>query len=144
MKKKIHITGGCGYVGSRVAAALAKRGYELVIVDKATPEERRVTLPKGAEFRKADLTEAAVAKEALKDAEHVIHLASNIGPVNYMWDRQGEIMWENSAIDSSLYPAMLEAGTKLVLYSSSSMISSTSRGSLYKPHLPRRRRPRTR
>lgn len=121
MKEIIHITGGCGYVGSRVAAVLAAKGYSLVIIDKATPEERGVTLPEGAEYRKANLTDPVAAREALKDAVSVIHLASNIGPLNYMWDNQAEIIRENSAIDAAVYPALHEAGTKLILYSGSSM-----------------------
>jgi len=126
MSKTVHITGGCGYVGSRVATVLAEKGYQLVIIDKATPEERGAVLPAGAEFRKADLTDPALAKEALKDAEYVINLAANIGPVNYMWDKQAEIMWENSAIDSAVYPALKAAGTKLILYSSTSMVFQKS------------------
>ena len=120
-KERVHITGGCGYVGSRVATVLAAAGHPLVILDKATPKERGVALPEGAEFRQVDLTNPEKAREALKDAEYVLHLASNIGPMNYMWERQGEIMWENSAIDAAVYPALRDAGTKVVMYSSSSM-----------------------
>ncbi len=126
MKQTIHITGGCGYVGSRVAAVLAGKGYGIVVIDKATPEERGAVLPAGSEFRKADLTDPAAALEALKDAEYVINLAANIGPVNYMWDKQAEIMWENSAIDSAVYPALKAANAKLILYSSTSMVFQKS------------------
>ncbi|MES2995158.1 MAG: NAD(P)-dependent oxidoreductase [Patescibacteria group bacterium] len=121
MDTRIHITGGCGYVGSRVAAALARKGYALTIIDKATPQERGVILPEKAEYRKADLTDPAQARESLKDAEYVLHFASNIGPLNYMWERQGEILWENTAIDAAVYPALRDAGTKLIVYSGSSM-----------------------
>jgi len=109
-------------VGSRTALALAKKGYKTVIIDKATPEERHAVLPKDAEYRKADLTRTHEAKEVLKDAEYVIHMAANIGPIQYMWDRQGEILWENSAIDATVYPIYRDVGTKLLLYSSTSMV----------------------
>src|SRR5689334_19232834 len=33
MKKKILITGGAGYIGSKLAKVLTERGYEVVIVD---------------------------------------------------------------------------------------------------------------
>lgn len=122
VKPRVHITGGCGYVGSRVATSLAARGYSLVVIDKATPEERHITLPAGTEFRQVDLTEQRKATEALHDAEYVIHFAANIGSMDYMWNHQAEIMWENSAIDAAVYPAFQKAGTKLVLYSSTSMI----------------------
>ena len=126
MNKIVHITGGCGYVGSRTAVALAKKGYKTVIIDKATPEERRAVLPVDSEYRKADLTDPAQAREALKDAAYVIQLAANIGPINYMWDKQAEILWENTAIDAAVYPAFQAAGTKLVMYSSTSMVHQHS------------------
>lgn len=122
MSQKVHITGGCGYVGSRTAKALVAKGYEVVVIDKATPEERHADLPASVEYRKADLTRTEEAKEALKDAEYVIHMAANIGPIQYMWDKQAEIMWENSAIDATVYPILRDVGTKLVLYSSTSMV----------------------
>src|SRR5262245_43490680 len=119
---KIHITGGCGYVGSRTALALAKRGYKTVIIDKVTPETHHVTLPKDAEFRRSNLTRPEEAKEALKDAEIVIHMAANIGSMNYMYEHQGEILWENSAIDAAIYPIFRDMGIKLLMYSSTSMV----------------------
>src|SRR3989344_4965546 len=128
--KTIHITGGCGYVGSRVARALTDKGYQVVVIDKATPEERHADLPVGVEYRKANLTEPVAALEALKDAKAVIHLAANIGPVNYMWERQGEILWENNAIDAATYPALRDGGCELAPSSSSSM------GFQNAPHYP--------
>lgn len=127
MKERIHITGGCGYVGSRVANVLAAKGHPLVIIDKATPEERGCTLPEGAEFRHADLTDPAKAKDSLSDAQYVLHFAANIGPLNYMWDRQAEILWENASIDAAVYPALKAAGTKLILYSSTSFVFQHAR-----------------
>lgn len=120
--KKVHITGGCGYVGSRVVRVLVEKRYQVVVVDKATPEERHADLPAEVEYRKADLTIPEEARAALADARAVIHLAANIGPVNYMWDHQGEILWENSAIDAATYPVLRDVGCELVLYSSSSMV----------------------
>lgn len=118
----IHITGGCGYVGSRTAQALAKLGHTIVVIDKATPEERHADLPADVEYRKADLTNPSQAKEALKDAEVVVHMAANIGSMNYMYEHQAEILWENSAIDAAVYPVFREVGVKLLLYSSTSMV----------------------
>ena len=38
-QKTILITGGTGYVGSRVALAIEQRGYPVIIVDIVSPEE---------------------------------------------------------------------------------------------------------
>ncbi|MEK7530599.1 MAG: NAD(P)-dependent oxidoreductase [Patescibacteria group bacterium] len=117
----IHITGGCGYVGSRTAVALAKKGYKTVIIDKATPEERHAVLPPDSEYRKANLTDPVQARKALHDAQIVVHMAANIGSMTYMYEHQGEIMWENSAIDAAVYPVYRDVGVKTLLYSSTSM-----------------------
>lgn len=128
--KIIHITGGCGYVGSRVALGLISRGFQVVVVDKATPEERGVTFPSGVEYRRAELTNLEEAEAALHDAKVVFHFAANIGPVNYMWERQAEILWENTAIDSVVYPVLRASGCELVFYSSTSMVFQ------HAPHFP--------
>lgn len=121
-KKTIHITGGCGYVGSRIAVALVEKGYHVVVIDKATPEERGVSFPDEVEYRGAELTKPSEAQAALHDARVVFHFAANIGPVNYMWERQAEILWENAAIDTAVYPALRAAGCELLFYSSTSMV----------------------
>lgn len=125
-KPTVHITGGCGYVGSRVALALAGKGYRTVIVDKATPEERHAILPSDAEYRKADLTDPKAAREALRDAKIVVHMAANIGSMAYMYEYQAEIMWENSAIDATVYPIYRDVGVETLLYSSTSMVHQHS------------------
>ena len=123
MSKTILITGGCGYVGSRVATRLVTDGFEVIVADKATPEERGVSFPDSVEIRIGDLREPENCKKALVGADIVLHLASNIGPLTYMHEHQAEIMQENMAIDSCLYPAIIEnGGIESVVYSSSSMI----------------------
>jgi len=52
----------------------------------------------------------------------VLHLAADIGSLQYMEDLQADIVTENTAIDTVLYPALVEAEVKTVIYSSSSMV----------------------
>lgn len=125
--KTILITGGCGYVGSRVAKRLVDDGLSVVVADKATPEERGVSLPDGVEFRHGDLRIPDNCTAALQGVTHVLHLAANIGSLTYMHDHQAEIIQENSAIDASLYQAIVEYGkVESIMYSSSSMIYQKS------------------
>jgi len=119
---KVHITGGCGYVGSRVAVRLSKAGHQIVVIDKATPQERGRVFTPDIEFRQANLVYPEQARKSLEDAETVIHLAANIGSMNYMYEHQGEILWENSAIDAAVYPVFRDVGVKLLMYSSTSMV----------------------
>ncbi len=119
-KKTILITGGTGYVGSRVALALKKRGYPVIVVDIVSPEERGMSFPPGLEFRCHDLRIPKEAEIALGGADTVLHLAADIGPLNYMHEHQADIITNNSLIDSAVYPAMVKNGIGSVIYSSSS------------------------
>lgn len=122
MANKILITGGCGYVGSRVAEKLAKEGWQVVVVDIATPEERGIKFSQGVEVRQHDLRIPAEAKKGLAGAGVVLHLAADIGSLTYMHDHQAEIIRNNSQIDAATYTALVENGAKHIIYSSSSMI----------------------
>ncbi|HVU79929.1 MAG TPA: NAD-dependent epimerase/dehydratase family protein [Candidatus Paceibacterota bacterium] len=119
---KILITGGTGYVGSRVAEVLAKQGQKVVVVDIATPEERGITFSPGIEFRHHDLRIPSEALKGLEGASVVLHLAADIGSLTYMHDHQAEILTNNSAIDAAVYPALVAHKIPHVIYSSSSMV----------------------
>ena len=117
---KILITGGTGYVGSRVAEALVKQGQEVIVVDIATPEERGIEFSPGVEFRHHDLRIPSEALKSVKGADTVLHLASDIGSLNYMHEHQAEILTNNTLIDAAVYPAFLANKIPWVIYSSSS------------------------
>lgn len=127
--KPILITGGCGYVGSRVAKILADEGYKIIIADKIKPKDRKISFPKTVEFRYGDLRIIENAKKAVKGVGVVLHLAANIGPLTYMHEHQAEIMQENLDIDAALYPACV-GNVDTIIYSSSSMVFQNA------PHYP--------
>ncbi len=120
--KTIIVTGGSGYVGSRAAVRLASLGYNVVVVDIVPPEERGITFPGGIAFRQHDLRIAGEAEKALAGGDVVLQLAADIGSLTYMRDHQAEIMANNSAIDASVYPAMVKNKIPHIIYSSSSMV----------------------
>src|SRR4051812_36986048 len=112
--RTIAVTGGCGYVGSRVALALAKEGHSVVVIDIAEPQTRGLSFGKNIEFRRADLRSPAELKHVLKDVELVVHMAADIGSLVYMHEHQADIIANNAAIDAALYPAMVQNGVKWV------------------------------
>ncbi len=122
MQFKIVVTGGCGYVGSRVVAQLVNKGYHVIIVDKVSPQEKKLAFADQVEFRKADLRNWQEADAALVGADYVLHLAANIGSLAYMDKYQADIIQENCAIDANVYPLCVKHNVKAVLYSSSSMV----------------------
>lgn len=119
---KILVTGGAGYVGSKVATELARKGHKVTVADKVHPKKRNLELPKEIGLRIGDLRDPKKAGSTVKGVDTVVHLAANIGSLTYMQDHQAEILQENSAIDAALYPAMVKAKVKTVVYSSSSMV----------------------
>ncbi|MFT7644525.1 MAG: UDP-glucose 4-epimerase [Candidatus Paceibacteria bacterium] len=120
--KIIGVTGGTGYVGSRLISELKRRGHSLICIDIVTPKERNLVLPAGVEFREHDLRIPAEAEKALAGVDVVMHLAADIGSLTYMHDHQAEILVNNSQIDAAIYPAMVKSGVQHVIYSSSSMV----------------------
>jgi len=120
--KKILITGGTGYVGSRVAKMLSEKGYPVIVVDIVKPEERDIEFTSGIEFRHHDLRIPTEAIKAFQGADLVLHLAADIGSLTYMHDHQAEILTNNSAIDTAVYPALVENKIPWIIYSSSSMV----------------------
>lgn len=121
-EKPILITGGCGYIGSRLVILLDKKGYKVIVADKVIPQERKIEFPDSIEFRHADLRERADADLSVKGVGTIIHLAANVGALTYMEKHKAEILEENCAIDSNIYPAAVDEGVERIIYSSSSMV----------------------
>ncbi len=123
---RVLITGGSGYVGSRLAQKLSQEGEIVTVVDKVHPRERKINFPKKIKIIHGDLTSKVVCEICLKNIDYVIHLAANIGPLTYMRTFQADILQENCAIDANLYPAMRDNKIKAVIYSGSSMVFQNS------------------
>ena len=120
--KRILITGGCGYIGSRLALALDKPEYKIRIVDFSHPEKRNINFPKNFEFFVEDLGDKDHIRKYLKDVDVIAHFAADIGPLGYMHDHQAKILANNMAVDSTLYSEAVKAGVKSIVYASSSMV----------------------
>lgn len=71
--KRILVTGGAGFIGSHVAEALAAEGWRVRLTDMRPSSW---PLPAGAEFRVADLTDAAAVADLVDGCAGIIHLAA--------------------------------------------------------------------
>jgi nucleoside-diphosphate-sugar epimerase len=76
------VTGGAGYVGAEVVAALLAAGRPVRVLDSLLHEQRRVAdalEEKGAEVRVADVRDEGARKESLAGCGAVVHLAAIVG-----------------------------------------------------------------
>lgn len=88
---KILITGGAGFIGSRLAMALAGQGESITIVDNLSPQIHG----QGAKFPpslqslgrciQGDVCDANLMRELLADKEIIVHLAAETGTGQSMY-----------------------------------------------------------
>lgn len=78
MKQRVLVTGGAGFIGSHVADAYLAAGWQVTILDNLS-RGRTENLPRGAEFRHADVGSEEARELAATGAFDVIaHLAAQI------------------------------------------------------------------
>jgi dTDP-L-rhamnose 4-epimerase len=81
---KILITGGAGFIGRHVAAALLGSGHQVVVLDAfieqvhSNPRGSRV-LPSDVEILHGDIRDEHSVSRALEGVDKVIHLAAEVG-----------------------------------------------------------------
>lgn len=79
---RILITGGAGFIGSRLAHRLVGDGHEVVVLDSLLPQVHgkapKLDLPE-CEFIKADVRDTDAVTHAMKGVDVVHHLAAETG-----------------------------------------------------------------
>lgn len=122
-KTKVLVTGGAGFIGRSVVEKLVETGkFDVALIDKTDPRRSPFPFPSVVKVFIGDLTNQQDVEKALQNIQIVVHLAADIGAMSYMDEYPADILQRNAMIDSIVYPAMVKAGVKTVLYSSSSMV----------------------
>lgn len=126
VKKKILVTGGCGFIGTEVVKQLLVRGYEVVVADDLSKPES--SIKKGYKFIRADLTDKAKTDKVFKGIDICINMAAKIGGIGYFNKIPATILSENNKIYSSTFEAAVKNKIEKMIYISSSMVfESTNR-----------------
>ena len=77
MHRKALVTGGAGFIGSRLARALLAQGLEVVILDDLSMG-RRENVPEGAAFLQGDVRSGEDVRRALQGVDIVFHEAARV------------------------------------------------------------------
>lgn len=121
---KILVTGGAGYIGSHTRHYLEKRGHSVVVVDNLSRGYREA-VPEGM-LRVVDISDKAGLVKILQaeNVEAVIHFAAYISVGEST--RAPELYFANNVGGSlTLFEAMIEAGVKRLVFSSTAAAYGT-------------------
>ncbi|MFF5563578.1 NAD-dependent epimerase/dehydratase family protein [Streptomyces sp. NPDC012623] len=78
---RVLVTGGAGFIGSHIVAALTALGHQPVVLDALLPSAHPVppTRPPGVEWIHGDVRDAAAVAGALRGVDAVCHQAAMVG-----------------------------------------------------------------
>ena len=128
---KVLITGGTGFIGSRLALQCAANGHAVRVFalarTEAENENKRTVEAAGVEVVLGSVTEADRVRAAVRDADIVFHLAAaqhemNIPDQSY-WD-------VNVAGTQAVFDACVEAGVGRLIYGSTIGVYGSPSGPL--------------
>ena len=115
---RVLVTGGAGYIGSHTAKVLAKSGHEPLTLDNLSSGHRWAV--KWGPFVEGDLADPQLLAPLLRDehVEAVMHFAASL-LVGESVKNPRKYFWNNVVNTLRLLDAMLEAGVKQIVFSSS-------------------------
>ena len=128
---KILITGGAGFIGSNLVNLLSNLNYEITVIDSLLKQVHGKNQKSFSycqilgkcKFVKSDINDNTVFKRLLLDSEVLIHLASQTGTGQSMYEKE---LYEKSNIlgTENIYKLLNENGSnikKIILTSSRSV-----------------------
>jgi UDP-glucose 4-epimerase len=115
------VTGGCGFIGSHLVAALLARGHRVRVVDNLTTGRREnlADLAADVELLVGDVADPEVARRAVQGCEIVFHLAA-LASVARSVEAPLPTHVANATGTLSLLLAARAAGVRRVIYAGSS------------------------
>lgn len=121
-RKKVLVTGGCGFIGHNLTLKLVG-DYEVIVVDDLSGGDIRPRVDKVeyAYLDIADKNNAGKLEEACKDVSYVFHLAA-LPRVQASYERPVETFMANVLGTTMVLNAARKAGVKRVVFASSSSV----------------------
>ncbi len=125
--KKVLVTGGAGFIGSRVVSRLVESGASVKVVDNLSKGES-ANLEKvidKIEFQQFDLLKPENAEKALKDIDICFHFAAVIGGIGYFHKYPATSVRNNAILNLNLWDAAKKNKPKMICLSSSMVFERT-------------------
>ena len=148
--QNILITGGAGFIGSRLALALNERGCNVTVLDNLSPQIHGASPRQSALFRsiegqvrfiEADVTDRAALTDALAGQHAVVHYAAETGTGQSMYqiDRYARVNVGGTALMLDILANQPHSVRRLVVASSRSIYGegkyhSAEHGVVYPGH----------
>jgi UDP-glucose-4-epimerase GalE len=119
--RKILVTGGAGYIGSHTVRLLLKQGHDVTVVDNLSKGYRH-NVP-ATRLHELDLSNTSALTNLLKEkqCDAVIHFAAFIA-VGESMKEPARYFTNNVAGSLSLLDAMVKAGVKHIVFSSTAAV----------------------
>jgi UDP-glucuronate 4-epimerase len=123
--RTVLVTGAAGFIGSHVAEALLRRGDRVRALDNLDPfydpAIKRRNLAEGIPLVEGDVRDPAAVREALADADAVVHLAAKVGVRPSLLDPVGyaDVNLRGTAV---VLEESLRAGVRTFVVASSSSV----------------------
>lgn len=128
---QVLVTGGAGFIGSHLAAALVARGHTVRVLDSLRTGKRENLAGLDVELVEGDIRDAAAVQTAVSHTHTIFHLAAMVSvPESVQNPSLNHDINVNGTFN--VFEAARQAGVKRMVYSSSSAVY----GNL--PHLPAR------
>lgn len=117
----ILVAGGAGYIGSHTVRELAREGFEVLALDNLS--NGRAELVGEVPLVEADLLDREALRRVFHEREigAVLHFASLI-QVGESWSDPRKYYAHNLTTSLNLFGAMLDAGVKVLIFSSSAAV----------------------
>lgn len=125
-KRRFLITGGAGFIGSRLAALLLSQGAELRVLDDLSSGLRE-RLPSRIAFTLGDVRDPALVHDLAQDCDGIFHLAAVVS-VQDCIDRWSEAHSVNLGGSINVFEAAVEAGGVPVIFASSAAVYGRPQG----------------
>jgi dTDP-L-rhamnose 4-epimerase len=125
---RILVTGGAGFIGSHVVAALLADGHDVRVLDALLPAVHACEPEpvEGVDFRRADVRDPAGVREALRGVDAVCHQAAMVGLGEGVADAPDYVSC-NDLGTAVLLSAMAEAGVGRLVQAGSMVVYGEGR-----------------